>query len=110
MLKIFLTIMLFNFISCGTFPKMERKIQIWNGSSEYVGIVRLSSDKAAVKAGATKYKAMAKMIIQDAPAGADFVSAYDHKFDGYAALTWEDINVLYKYIETLKNSCQQWKK
>lgn len=103
MLKITLIVVLLS--SCGHVPKMKKKIEVWNGSSEEQAICRLTPKKVSKKTGAHKF--IVKKVVKDK--GYECIYADDPRFNQYGALSWDHIGVVQEYIETLINSCAQWR-
>lgn len=101
-------------ISCaGTPPYQSQKVKIWNGAPEEGGICRLSSlnlkngiEDIIQRDMAVTLKQIKK--IHQGTTGMECLSAKDEAFKQYACLTFEDLGVLYEYIETLINSCKKW--
>lgn len=101
-----LSLMLFASCVSGNQPLMERKIKIWNGSPEEIGICRISTAELAPKIDTVEF------ILKSYHSGTtdyDCIPADNEEFKKYGCLSFEDIGVLYKYIETLIYSCKEWK-
>lgn len=95
-------------VSCqhGNVPQMERKIKIWNGAPEENGICRMTTDDLADKLNTVNY------ILKGVHKGTrnyECIDARDEKFKEYASLTFDDLGVMYNYIQTLIFSCKEWK-
>lgn len=118
MKKLFQLIALCCLVSCGSHaPQMERKVKIWNGAPEEAGICRISSAKIKknIERDFTQYNQHVKIIplpyikaVHEDPKEAECLQATDLKFEKYACLTFEDLGVLYDYIEKLSYSCKKW--
>lgn len=93
-------------ISCGSAPKMERKVEVWNGAPEVGGICRMTPDQAARKTNGNPF--IAKMAIRNRRQ--ECIDAREDRFKEYGAMTFSDIGVIQRYIETLINSCKGWKR
>lgn len=92
-------------VSCGTAPRMEKSVMVWNGSSEAGGICKFPTDAM-------------KQMLKDNPQYAIFLKdpnaivclkSSDKKFNEYGAMTFDDIETIQRYIERLANSCRVWK-
>lgn len=91
--------------SCGTAPVMQKPVIVWNGSSTMGGVCKFPTDAV-------------KRLLEEDPQYAVFlkdpqsivcINAKDKRFNGYGAMTFDDIGVMSKYILELKNSCRIWK-
>lgn len=92
--------------SCGTAPRMERSVMVWNGSSEAGGaICKFPTD--AMKQ-MLKDNPQYEMFLKD-PTAIVCLKATDKKFNEYGAMTFDDIETIQRYIEKLTNSCRVWK-
>jgi hypothetical protein len=96
-------------VSCvsGNAPQMERKVKIWNGAPEEIGICRLSTNDLSDKLNAVKF------VLKSYHAGTsryECLPAEDERFKSYACLTFEDLGVMYAYIQELNFKCEKWAK
>lgn len=92
---------------------MERKVKIWNGAPEEAGICRMStkdlkSNIEEVIGRDTKIPVRLMKKIHQGYIGMECLQATDQAFQQYACLTFEDLGVLYDYIEKLIYSCKKW--
>lgn len=95
-------------VSCaGVPPYQERKVKIWNGAPEVGGVCRMSTPELKEK---TQIKAPVFLMkrIHQGTKEVECIQATDEAFKKYACLTFEDLGVLYDYIETLIYSCKKW--
>lgn len=105
-MKLLLLIIL---VSCaGTPPYQSRKIKIWNGAPEVGGICRMSSKGLKREVDLQLPLPLIKKVHQGF-IGQECLAAIDPTFKTYACLTFDDIGVLYDYIQTLIYSCKEWK-
>lgn len=96
-------------VSCklGEAPVMARKVKVWNGAPEVNGICRMSTDNLATKLNGVEFllkrvhKGTKSMVCVD---------ARDEQFKQYACMTFDDLGVLYDYIQTLIFECKEWKR
>jgi hypothetical protein len=88
---------------------MDRKVKVWNGSPEENGICRLSSSQIKDKLKIPFPLDSIKQFHQGTNAY-ECILAEDPEFKKYACLTFDDIGVLYGYIEKLIYQCKEWKK
>ena len=97
-------------VSCaGVPPYQSRKIKVWNGSPEMAGICRMSSKDLKSAVNIPLPSQMIKKVHQGF-IGMECMPSTDPEFKNYACLTFEDMGVLYDYIQTLLYSCKEWKK
>jgi hypothetical protein len=91
----------------GNAPVMERKIKVWNGIPETGEICRTSSVALASNVGGIAFvlKAFHKGTFSK-----ECISTKDEAFKKYGSLTFEDIGVLYDYIQALNYKCEKWSK
>lgn len=95
-------------VSCaGIPPYQDRKIKIWNGSPEEVGICRMSSKNLKAEMHSNLPLPIIKKIHQGTT-GYECIQANDVQFKKYACLTFEDLGVINAYIEKLIISCKKW--
>lgn len=95
-------------VSCaGAPPYQDRKVKIWNGSPEEAGICRMSTVDLKQKTGILLPTFMMKKIHQGTTRS-ECIQATDLAFQKYACLTFDDLGVLYDYIEKLIYSCKKW--
>lgn len=103
-------------VSCaGHAPQMERKVKIWNGAPEEAGICRLSTAnlKNEIELNlpdGRKIQLPLKLFkkVHQGYLGTQCLQATDPSFEKYACLTFDDLGVLYDYIEKLIYSCKKW--
>lgn len=100
--------LIFILVSCvsGNAPVMERKVKIWNGAPEEAGICRISTQELANKLNTVSY------LLKPFHKGTksiECLSASDDRFKQYASLTFDDLGVIYKLIETMQLKCEKWK-
>lgn len=95
---------------CGSAPKMERPITIYNGAPEKDGICRANHEKLRQLLPELKNvpDAILRLAVKDIQ-GEECISATDERFKKFAALTFDDLGVYARYVETLIYSCNQWK-
>lgn len=91
---------------CGSAPVMEKKIAIWNGAPEKAGICRMTQDAVSKQSGYSK-PLVAKVFSNNGEIVC--IEATDPAFARFGAMTFDDIGVLQRYIETLLNRCEKWK-
>jgi hypothetical protein len=108
-MRSFLQLMaLISLLSCsGQPPYQERKVKIWNGAPEEAGICRMSTQNLKSASGIQTPLFLMKKIHQGTT-NYECMKAKDPAFEKYACLTFEDLGVLYAYIETLIYSCKEW--
>lgn len=104
---LFLVILLI-LISCvsGNAPTMSRKIKIWNGAPEQNGICRMSTNDLADKLNTISF------FIKPFHKGTKSfvcIDASNDEFKNYASLTFDDLGVLYGFIEEMQLKCEKWK-
>lgn len=109
MKKILELIALCSLVSCvtGQVPRMEQKIKVWNGAPENASICRLSSSRLATKIGAPEFYLKA---FHQGTRGLECIGTNEEQFKLYACMTFQDLGVLYEYIETLVTKCEKWPK
>lgn len=107
-------ISLFILVSCaGTPPYQSRKVKIWNGAPEEAGICRMSTLDLKEEIESIINKDMAVTLrqmkkVHQGTTSMECITATDQAFKKYACLTFDDLGVLYDYIETLIYSCKKW--
>lgn len=94
-------------VSCvsGNAPTMDRKIKIYNGAPEEIGICRLSTATLADKLNTYPY--FLKQF-HKGTTSYECIGAAEDRFKQYSCMSFEDLGVLYKYIETLIYQCKKW--
>jgi hypothetical protein len=85
---------------------MARKIKIWNGAPEENAICRMSSENLANKLEGVEF--LIKQVHKGTRANV-CIDASDEKFKAYSCMTFDDLGVLYDYIQTLIYQCKEWK-
>ncbi len=93
-------------LSCGSAPKMQKKITLWVGAPEYAGICKASLTSVAKWANLPPQ--LVSQVLKNTEAY-ECIPATDNRFKEFACKTWDDEGIQAKYIETLINSCAKWK-
>lgn len=96
--------------SCATSigqPKMERAVTVWSGAPEETSICHMTPSLISKISGYPPF-VWSSVLTNGNPARI-CLPANSPEFKKFGALTFDDIGVLQRYIETLVNSCQQWK-
>lgn len=94
---------------------MERAIKVYNGVPESREICRLSRKQVANFAAKVLKNQDAKEEVRRhvaafiSEAGQDCIDTTDRNFAKFAALTFDDLRILFRYQEKLIFSCEQWK-
>lgn len=96
-------------VSCkpGDAPVMARKVKVYNGAPEMNGICRMSTETLAQKIDGVEF--LLKRVHQGTKAMV-CIDARDEKFKEYSCMTFDDLGVLYDYIQTLIFECKEWKR
>lgn len=90
--------------SCASMPRMERKISIWNGCPEQDGICRLDLPAVQAKAQALgASQAIQDWIVVNIDGRkVDVIPAKGEAFKKYAGISFDDLGVILKYIDSLQ--------
>lgn len=108
MLRIILIATLLSLSGCaGKAPVMEKPIQVYNGAPEVGGICRLNDSKITQLAEVLKVPE--NILRANLAQGMDCIDAHDPRFQQFGCMTFDDIGVVQRYIETLKFECKVWK-
>ena len=86
-------------------PVMERKVKVWNGAPEEGGICRMSSASIA-KLIKKPFKEVRAHHL--GTTDMECLDAREEQFKQYACLTFEDLGVIYGYIQALNQQCKKW--
>ena len=93
-------------LGCGSAPKMERPVTIWNGAPEKAAICKMTPDQIQKRSGYSK-DMIAKVFTNNGEI--ECISCDDPKFEKFGGMTFEDIGVWQRYVETLIYKCEKWK-
>lgn len=104
-MKIILISILSLLVACGTAPRMERPILVWNGSPEAGGVCKLPTQ--AMKE-LLKQNPQYEMFLKD-PRAIVCLKATNDKFKEYGAISFDDIEIIQRHMARLENSCRVWK-
>ena len=96
-------------ISCqhGEAPAMARKVKVWNGAPEENGICRMSTENLASKIDGVEFLLSR---VHKGTKSFECLDARNDEFKKYSCMTFEDLGVLYDYIQTLIFECKEWKR
>jgi hypothetical protein len=86
---------------------MPSKVKVWNGRPDQIGICRLDPDE--VPGPIKKYPTYIKKKLLAKIDGETCIHASESIFKKYGCMSWQDLGVVQKYIETLLYSCKKWK-
>ena len=102
---ILLFMLILNSCVSGDVPTMDRKVKIWNGAPEEIGICRMSTKHLAYKINGVEF--LLKSYHKGSNAY-ECIGASTDEFKKYACLTFSDLAVINGYIEKLIYSCKKW--
>jgi len=110
MWKIILIVILTSCEFTSNAPTMPRKLEVWNGAPEEIGICRLDSLQVANKMTTQKARFFSRTNVKDIDIkGFICIPAEDSRFKKFGCLTWVDITMFQTHIENLIKSCERWK-
>lgn len=90
---------------CSRIPAMERPITVWNGCPELGGICKMMKPEVQAKAKELGAQEAAQDWIEvniDDKTKVKLIKADSPNFKKYAGISFDDLGVIFKYIDTLK--------
>lgn len=87
--------------SCGSAPKMDHPVTIYTGAPELNAICTIDSVEERIKTNLPVDAYIKRREFQ-------CIKADSEEFYKFMAMSWDDAQMLFDYVETLTNKCKQW--